>query len=920
MDRFSFLNAAHLQFFDELYTQYLENPDVIEPSWRAFFQGFDFANQYANGSTQEKVKVAEKVVSQAVDESHIVKEFRVIELINAYRQRGHLFTETNPVRARRKYSPTLDIENFGLSTSDLDKNFEAARELGLKHAAPLRRIIQHLKNVYCRSIGVEYMYIRDVERRKWIIDRLNVNENLPDFTAEQKKHILSKLTEAVGFEAFLNTKFVGQKRFSIEGAESLIPALDMAISYGASLGVKEVVMGMAHRGRLNVLSNIFGKTQRDIFSEFEGKEYEDEDFDGDVKYHLGYSSLKVLDDGSQIRLTLAPNPSHLESVNAVVEGIARARIDNVHSGDMSALLPILIHGDAAIAGQGVVYEVIQMETLEAYRTGGTIHFVINNQVGFTTNYLDARSSTYCTDVAKVILAPVFHVNGDDTEAVVHVAKFAIEYRQRFLRDIFIDLLCYRKYGHNEGDEPRFTQPLLYKIIASHPNPRDIYMKKLKEEGLIDEEFLKKVEADFKAILEMRYDESKKISKNKITPFLQEDWKDFRKAKIEDFHTSPETGVRRERLLKVAKALTTLPENKKFFNKVVRLVEDRRKMVEERNALDWGMTELMAYGSLLLDGIPVRISGQDVERGTFSHRHAVILVEDSEEEIIQLNHIEPGQACFEIYNSHLSEYGVLGFEYGYALARPNHLVIWEAQFGDFANGAQIITDQYISAAEDKWAVQNGLVMYLPHGYEGQGAEHSSARLERFLQLCAQLNLIVCNLTTPAQLFHMLRRQFSRPFRKPVVLMSPKSLLRHPKATSTLEDLESGRFVEVIDDADITDKSRVTKLVFVSGKLYYELAEERENENHWETALIRIEQLYPLPAEKIEEIIKDYPNASKIVWAQEEPANMGAYYYMRVKFPVKDFLLVSPDASASPASGSHQAAIALQKRIIKKVFSI
>lgn len=920
MDRFSFLNAAHLQFFDELYQQYLENPDIVEPSWRAFFQGFDFANEYADRPPVEKVRVLEKAVEQSPDLSHIIKEFKVIELINAYRQRGHLFTETNPVRARRKYSPTLDIENFGLDASDLDRPFEAARELGLHGPAPLRRIIQHLKNVYCRSIGVEFMYIRDVERRKWIIDRLNINENIPNFTPDQKKHILTKLTEAVGFEAFLNTKFVGQKRFSIEGAESLIPALDMAINHGAELGVREVVMGMAHRGRLNVLSNIFGKTQRDIFSEFEGKEYEDEDFDGDVKYHLGYSTLKVLDDSTQIRLTLSPNPSHLEAVNAVVEGIARARIDYNHEGNMAAVLPILIHGDAAIAAQGIVYEVVQMETLDGYKTGGTIHFVINNQVGFTTNYLDARSSTYCTDVAKVILAPVFHVNGDDTEAVVHVAKFAIEYRQRFLRDIFIDLLCYRKYGHNEGDEPRFTQPLLYKIIAKHPNPRDIYMKKLKEEGLVDEEFLKKVDADFKAILEMRYDESKKIEKNRITPFLQEDWQGYRKATHEDFLTSPETGVSRDKLLKIAKALTTLPADKKFFNKVVRLVEDRRKMVEERNALDWGMGELMAYGSLLIEGIPVRISGEDVERGTFSHRHAVILVEDSEEEIVQLNHIEPGQARFEIYNSLLSEYGVLGFEYGYALARPNQLVIWEAQFGDFANGAQIIIDQFISAAEDKWAVQNGLVLYLPHGYEGQGAEHSSARLERFLQLCAQLNMIVCNLTTPAQLFHMLRRQFAWPFRKPVVLMSPKSLLRHPRATSTLEELESGRFQEVIDDHLIEDKASITKLVFVSGKFYYELLEEREAQKHFDTALVRIEQLYPLPVQKIEEIIATYPNAKKIVWAQEEPSNMGAHWYIKMNFPVENLLVVSPSASASPASGSHQAAIALQKRTIKKVFSI
>ncbi|RCX05210.1 2-oxoglutarate dehydrogenase E1 component [Schleiferia thermophila] len=922
MDRFSFLNAAHLQFFDDLYQQYLENPDVIEPSWRAFFQGFDFANEFIGASGgEEKIAVIEKAINDSADLIHIKKEFKVIQLIHDYRQRGHLFTETNPVRARRKYSPTLDIENYGLGQEDLSKHFEAARELGYSSARSLSDIIRHLRNVYCRSIGVEFMYIRDVERRKWIIDRLNINENLPNFTADEKKYILTKLTEAVAFEAFLNTKFVGQKRFSIEGAESLIPALDMAITHAADLGVREVVMGMAHRGRLNVLSNIFGKTQRDIFSEFAGKEYEDEDFDGDVKYHLGYSTTRVLDSGTQIKMTLSPNPSHLEAVNAVVEGIARARIDYGHEGNASKVLPILIHGDAAIAAQGIVYEVIQMETLEGYRTGGTIHFVINNQVGFTTNYLDARSSTYCTDVAKVILAPVFHVNGDDTEAVVHVAKFATEYRQRFLRDIFIDLLCYRKYGHNEGDEPRFTQPLLYKIIAKHPNPRDIYMKKLKEEDLVDEEFLKQIDANFKAILEMKYDESKKIEKNKITPFLQDDWKDFKKAVLKDFFPSPKTGVSRENLLKVAKALTTLPPDKKFFNKLVRLVEDRRKMVEERNALDWGMAELMAYGTLLLDGIPVRISGEDVERGTFSHRHAVILVEDSEEEIIQLNHIQPGQARFEIYNSPLSEYGVLGFDYGYALARPHHLVIWEAQFGDFANGAQIIIDQFISAAEDKWAVQNGLVMYLPHGYEGQGAEHSSARLERFLQLCAQFNMIVCNLTTPAQLFHMLRRQLAWPFRKPVVLMSPKSLLRHPRVISTLEDLEQGTFMEVIDDPIASkNKEQIKKVVFVSGKLYYELLEERERENHFETALVRIEQLYPLDVDTIYSILQSYSNAEKIVWAQEEPANMGAHWFIRMHLDIPNLQVVCPSASASPASGSHQAAVALQRRIIKKVFSI
>jgi len=913
MDRYSFLGSVHSAFIDELYERYLAHPDGVEPSWRAFFQGYDFARESYSAETEQ----APASLSRAEVPEEVRKEFQVLDLIVDYRKRGHLFTETNPVRARRAYSPGLELLNYGLSEADLDREFMAASELGLPTPSSLKKIVEHLRTVYCRSIGIEFMYIRDPEKTRWILSKLHQNENRPNFSPVQKIRILRKLNEAVSFENFLNTKFVGQKRFSVEGAEALIPALDFLVEHAAEQGVKEVVMGMAHRGRLNVLTNIFGKSQREIFSEFEGKEFDEEGFDGDVKYHLGYSSVRTTASGLEIRMNLSPNPSHLDSVDPVVEGIARARWDEYHSDQAGAVLPVLIHGDAAIAGQGVVYEVVQMETLDGYRTGGTIHLVINNQVGFTTNYLDARSSTYCTDLAKVVLAPVLHVNGDDAEAVCHAVLFAVEYRQKFHRNIFIDLLCYRKYGHNEGDEPRFTQPLLYKIIAKHPNPRVIYYSKLESEGVVGSEVLRGMEDEFKAMLEARFDESKKIVKNRITPFLEEDYRDFENALASDFDRSPETGVERPALLEIAKTLTELPADKGFFNKIKRLIEDRRKMVEESDRIDWGMAEMMAYGSLIREGFGVRLSGEDTERGTFSHRHAIVKVEDSEEEVNLLDGLPGAKARFEVYNSHLSEYGVLGFDYGYALARPNTLVLWEAQFGDFANGAQIIIDQYLSAAEDKWKVQNGLVLLLPHGYEGQGAEHSSARPERFLQLCAQLNMQVVNATTPANFFHLLRRQMHRPFRKPLVVMSPKSLLRHPACVSPLSDFAQGRFEEILD-RDNPPANQVDKLVFCSGKLYYELLERREKLADDRTALVRIEQLYPFPEKAFAEVLKRYSKAKKRIWAQEEPANMGARAHILLSVRSVDWIEICPAASASPASGSHQAAHHIQERVISGVF--
>lgn len=920
MERFSFLGGVHASFVDDLYQKYLKNPDSVEPSWRAFFQGYDFAledypqNGQANGAAAEQNWTHVEIVEE------IRKEFQVLDLIDDYRHRGHLFTETNPVRARRKYSPELKLELYGLSESDLDMKFQAAKEVGFKDSEPLRKIIEVLELTYRKSIGVEYMYIRDLEKVQWIKSWLSRNHNQPDFNTDQKKLILAKLNEAVAFENFLNTKFVGQKRFSIEGAESLIPALDIGIIKAAKAGVREFVVGMAHRGRLNVLSNIFGKTQRDIFSEFEGKEFQENEFDGDVKYHLGYSTERELEDGTTINLNISPNPSHLEAVDAVVEGIARAKINNDYEGDQTKVLPILIHGDAAIAAQGIVYEVIQMERLDGYSTGGTIHIVINNQVGFTTNYLDARSSTYCTDVGKAILAPVLHVNGDDVEAVIHCMQFAVEYRQRYQRDVFIDLLCYRKYGHNEGDEPRFTQPLLYKAISKHPNPKEIYAKKLQEQGVIDDAYLQQVDQDFREMLEMKFDESKKIEKNTITQFMEEEWKDYRVGTPEDFLESPDTSFDMKELRAIAKTITTLPKDKKFFNKVERLLKQRWEMVDSKNSLDWGMAELLAYGSIIHDGYNVRLSGEDSERGTFSHRHAVIKAEDSEEEVILLNQIEGKHGRFAIYNSLLSEYGVMGFDYGYAMASPETLVIWEAQFGDFFNGAQIIIDQFLTAAEDKWKVQNGLVLFLPHGQEGQGAEHSSARLERFLQQAAQLNMQITNCTTPANFFHLLRRQMTRDFRKPLVVMTPKSLLRHPKVVSTMEELSVGRFMEVIDDPEIKDKKKVEKLVFLSGKLYYDVDKVREEEPNEKVAIVRMEQLYPLVDQQIKDLVKTYPNLKKTVWAQEEPRNMGGAYYVKMNFPVAIDEIISPAASASPAPGSSKAFAIRQQQLVESILKV
>ncbi|NCG03840.1 MAG: 2-oxoglutarate dehydrogenase E1 component [Bacteroidetes bacterium] len=904
MDKFSFLNAAHTAHFAQLYDQYLIDPDSVEPSWRAFFQGFDFGLE--NGEQQ---------TSDAIPEN-VLKEFQVVKLIDGYRGSGHLFTRTNPVRERRKYKPTLALENFGLSHDDLHTVFSAGEIVGVGPAT-LADIIVHLERIYCESIGLEYMFIRHPNRVQWIQKWINKNGNHPNFSATEKKHILKKLNEAVAFENFLHTKYVGQKRFSLEGGESLIPALDALIEGAAKDGVEEFIVGMAHRGRLNTLTNIFGKPAQDIFSEFDGKDYEEEVFDGDVKYHLGWTSKRLTDGGYQVNMNIAPNPSHLEAVNAVVEGISRAKQDRNYNGNRQKVMPILIHGDAAIAGQGVVYEVVQMAQLDGYRTGGTVHIVVNNQIGFTTNYLDGRSSTYCTDIAKVTLSPVLHVNADDAEAVVHAMNFASAYRNHFSRDVFIDLLGYRKYGHNEGDEPRFTQPKLYKAIAKHKNPRDIYAEKLITRGVMNQEELAQMEAVYKQSLEEKLEDARQASNTVITPFMQDEWAGFQLAKEADMLQPVDTSFALDKLDGIAETLTTLPSDKNFLRKTVRLIADRKAMYFERNKLDWAMGELLAYGSLLSEAHDVRISGQDVERGTFSHRHAVLKVEDSEEEVVLLNSLHKTQGNFDIYNSSLSEYGVMGYDYGYAMASPNTLTIWEAQFGDFSNGAQIMIDQYLSSAEDKWKMQNGLVLFLPHGYEAQGAEHSSARMERYLQLCAKDNMFVADVTTPANLFHMLRRQLKSTYRKPLVVFTPKSLLRHPKAVSTKEAFATGQFMPLIGDDSVTAND-VKTVVLCTGKFYYDLLDAREQKQRTDVALVRLEQLFPLPKAEIETLLKKYAKA-EVVWAQEEPRNMGAYGHLLLHLPqARTFRVASRRFYGAPAAGSATRSKRRHQEIIEYVF--
>jgi 2-oxoglutarate dehydrogenase E1 component len=922
MDKFTYIANAHVAYLDEMYASYKNDSSSIDPSWKEFFDGFDFALTHYEGAGSPVVTASaenQRLSGTIMNVDSLPKEIRVRAMIHAYRSRAHLRSKTNPVRERRDRKPLIDPENFGLAQDDMQTVFEAGKEIGIG-ATSLAQIVQALKTIYEGPMGFEFLYIRDAEMLDWFKSKIEKEALAFAPSYEEKKRILFKLNQAVVFENFLHTKYLGQKRFSLEGGESTIPFLDAVINTAALLGVEEVMIGMAHRGRLNVLANIMGKTYEQIFSEFEGTAKPDLTMgDGDVKYHMGYSSDILTPEEQKIHLMLAPNPSHLEAVNPVVEGFLRAKIDHAHKGDSKKSLPIIIHGDAAVAGQGIVYEVTQMAGLKGYNTGGTIHFVINNQVGFTTDFDDARTSIYCTDVAKIIDAPVIHVNGDNAEAVVFAAKLAAEFRQKFNKDIFIDMVCYRRHGHNESDEPKFTQPELYNIISKHPNPREIYVKRLTERGDFDAKIAAQMDEEFRQLLQDRLN----MVKEKPLPYqatkFEIEWANLRRSKPEDFIQSPETGISQDKIEKVAEAITFIPKGFKPIKQIEAQMKQRKEMFFDTKELNWASAELLAYGSLLLEGKTVRLTGQDVQRGTFSHRHAVIHEANTNQPFNSLLEMKDRSGQFYIYNSLLSEYAVLGFEYGYAMANPNALTLWEGQFGDFANGAQTMIDQFISSGETKWQKMNGLVMLLPHGYEGQGPEHSNARPERFLQLSADYNMVVANITEPSNFFHLLRRQMTWEFRKPCVVMSPKSLLRHPKVVSPISEFTSGRFREVLPDTTVKAKE-VKRVVLCTGKVYFDLEEAREKEKNTQVALVRVEQLHPLPKTQILEIIKSYKGA-EVVWVQEEPENMGYWnYLLRLLYQELPMRVIARKSSASPATGYNKVHVEEQKTLVAQALSL
>ncbi len=918
MKDFSYITNSHPAFIEETYKAFVQDPSSVDPDLKKFFEGFDFAvsNGHAGTGAAESAATSSTTSNAGIDWQ---KEINVYRLILGYRNRGHLLALTNPIRPRKDRQANLDLSYFGLSDSDLSQTFQAGKFVGLG-AATLKNILTHLQTCYTSSVGAEFKYISNKEKVSFLIAEMETNFKAP-IHLDKKKHILEKLNQGVIFEKFLHTKYIGQKRFSLEGGESTIAALDAIINTAASHDVQEVVIGMAHRGRLNVLANIMGKTYEQIFSEFEGTAIIDQTMgSGDVKYHMGYGSEITTPDQKKIHLKLVPNPSHLEAVDPVVLGFARAKADVLDQSAFDKYLPILIHGDASVAGQGIVYEVLQMSNLRGYHTGGTIHFVINNQIGFTTDFDDARSADYCTSVAAMVQAPVLHVNGDDAEAVVKCAEIATRYRQKFNSDIFIDMVCYRRHGHNEGDDPKYTQPQLYSLIDKHQNPRETYTQFLIQNGEPEAQALaKEMEKKFWADLQERLDEVKQnpLPYKYQAPELA--WQNMGKATDADFQSSPVTAVTQERFNLMFERLMQFPQDFKPLKKVEKLLQEKIKLMEAEQKVDWATAELMAYGSLLIDGNIVRMSGQDVQRGTFSHRHAVIRDEQTNKGHNRLNHFTEGQEKFRIYNSLLSEYGVLGFEYGYAMANPNALVIWEAQFGDFCNGAQTMIDQFIVAGEQKWQRQNGLVMLLPHGYEGQGPEHSSARLERFLQMAAELNIVVTNITSAANLFHALRRQLTWNFRKPMINFSPKANLRNPGTYSKVEAFLEGGFKEVLDDEFVQDAAAVKKVLFCSGKIYFELAEKQAKENRQDIAIVRLEQIYPLAQDQLSVLHKKYSKATWF-WVQEEPQNMGAASFLKMNLHTINFGVISRSASASTATGYAKVHAAEQLEVIETAFNI
>ncbi|MGK0365713.1 MAG: 2-oxoglutarate dehydrogenase E1 component [Saprospiraceae bacterium] len=918
MKDLSFIFNAHPKVISDLYDKYQQDPNSVDSSWQLFFRGFDFSGN-GNGAVSTGSAVA------SGDGTINSKEFQVYSIIRAYRNRGHLRSKTNPIRERVNRRPNLDLADFKLTDADLDTVFQAGNEVGLP-GATLREIMAHLEKVYCKHIGFEFMHMTERVQRRWLRTRIEALE--PDTSyglgVEKKKRILEKLNGAVVFEDFLGKKYVGQKRFSLEGGETTIAAIDAIINKAAEYGAVETVIGMAHRGRLNVLANIMGKTYAQIFSEFEGKSNFDLSLgDGDVKYHMGFSSMVETPSGKKVNLKLMPNPSHLESVDPIVQGFTRAKRDMIYGDDPKKIFSICIHGDAAAVGQGVVYETAQMSELPGYETGGTVHYVINNQVGFTTDFTDGRSSHYCTAAANAINVPVFHVNGDDPEAVIYAAELAVEFRNEFGVDVWIDMVCYRKHGHNEGDDPNFTQPEMYDIIKKHKNPREVYVDQMTSRGDVDKNLAAKMEKKFRDYLQERLDDVKEHDLPYEYQEVELAWKKLNKQanQPKDFENSPDTGISRENIDAILRGLMHIPTDINIVGKVKRLIKGKKKLLDA-NLIDWAFAELMAYGSILQDGGDVRMSGQDVKRGTFSHRHAIFFDDGTKKEYNRLNNVENVKGQYRIYNSLLSEFAVMGFEYGYALASPDNLVVWEGQFGDFYNGAQTIVDQYITAAESKWQRMNGLVLLLPHGYEGQGPEHSSGRVERFLQSCAEFNITVANCTTPASFFHLMRRQLARPFRKPLVIMSPKSLLRHSKVVSKIEEFETGNsFQEVLDDPTISasGNKKVKRLLLCSGKVYYDLAEKQEADKRDDVAIVRLEQLYPMPINHLEKIFKKYSNA-EIIWVQEESSNMGGWQYMNSFSALgKNLRLISRKSSASPATGFKKVHEDKQAEIVDDAFN-
>jgi 2-oxoglutarate dehydrogenase E1 component len=933
MKDLQYITNSSPSFIESLYLDFVKDPQSVDPEFKKFFEGFDFAiTQGKNGNgvssagtvasrekTVPETAVSKEAVFKTADGVDWKKELGAYRLILGYRNKGHLLAKTNPIRPRKDRGANLGLGFFGFTDEDMDKSFFAGNLIGLGTTS-LRNILGHLQKCYADHVGIEFKYISDQKKIDWLTTEMEKKfiEPLP---LEKRRRILEKLNEGVMFEKFLHTKYIGQKRFSLEGGETTIPALDAMINMAAEHEVQEVVMGMAHRGRLNILANILGKTYEQIFSEFEGTAKLDQTMGtGDVKYHLGFGSDLTTPTDKTVHVKLMPNPSHLEAVDPVVVGFARAKADVLYESDFDKILPILIHGDASVAGQGIVYEVLQMCGLDGYYTGGTIHFVINNQIGFTTDFDEARSSDYCTSLAAAVQAPVLHVNGDDPEAAVKCAEIAARYRQEFNADFFIDMVCYRRHGHNEGDDPKFTQPTLYALIEKHPNPREVYTQYLTEHGEGDaRDLAKDMEKKFWNDLQERLDEVKQ----KPLPYKYQQpemaWRSLRRATQADFDKSPVTAISEADLKKIFGAMMTWPESFTPLKKIEKLLQDKQKLFNEEQKLDWSSGELLSYGSILLDGNDVRMSGQDVRRGTFSHRHAVLRDDKTDESYNRLSRIPDAKGIFRIYNSLLSEFGVLGFEYGYGIANPNALVLWEAQFGDFCNGAQTMIDQFIAAGEQKWQRMNGLVLLLPHGYEGQGPEHSSARMERFLQMCAELNMIITNVTTSANYFHAMRRQLAWPFRKPLINFSPKANLRYPGTYSKISDFTSGGFQEVIDDKFAGDPAQVKKVLFCTGKISFELAERQVRDNRKDIAVIRLEQLYPLPTNQLDALYKKYSNATWF-WIQEEPLNMGAASFLQMNLKSINYGFISRQPGASPATGYAKVHAQEQSEIIETAFSI